>query len=216
MELTAIALARVAVLLEVQALDPTGRTSTPEALKGLGERYAFMKVPQSFAEFDFQKGIELSVGKLDDINIDKLTLFANGIVVDTRSSTDDSERVIQDLLNLVRETFGATIRPNRKWFASQVIFRSSMKLPSLHPVLQPIADRVATSVSRDLDQTIAFEPVSIAMGLDASQTKLNPGLFTIERRTEVPFSEDTYFSQAPLRTAEHIELIQHFEAALNG
>ena len=61
---------------------------------------------------------------------------------------------------------------------------------------------------------ITFEPVSIAMHLDISQTKLNPGFFSIERRAEVPFSEDTYFSQAPLRTTEHLELIQEFEAAL--
>jgi hypothetical protein len=30
----------------------------------------------------------------------------------------------------------------------------------------------------------------------------------------MPFSENSYFSSAPLRTAEHIELIQQFEAAM--
>ncbi len=216
MELTAIVVARAIALLEVQALDPKGQVSTPDALKSVADRYAFTKVPQDLAEFDLQKGVDLAFGKLDNINIERLTIFGTGIAVDTRSSTEDSEKVILDLLEVVRQSFGATVKPSRELFYSQVIFRSDLRLTTLHPVLIRIAQRVSGSVSRDLQQTVAFEPVSIVIHLDASQTKLNPGVFSIERRLEIPFSENSYFSQAPLRTAEHLELIQEFEAALKA
>ncbi|MBZ5622081.1 MAG: hypothetical protein LAQ69_25635 [Acidobacteriia bacterium] len=79
MELVAIALARVASFLEIEGIDPTGKTSTREACKRLADRYSFVKFPQTIEEFDFQKGIEFTAGKLGTINIDKMTIFGNGL-----------------------------------------------------------------------------------------------------------------------------------------
>ncbi len=214
MELIAIALARIAAFLEVQGIDPAGRSSTPEVFRSLGERYSFNKVPQRLEDLDLQKGVELSFGKMDNINIDKLVVFRDGIIVETRSSTEDSERVILDLLDLAHQAFGAKIGPYRKLFYSQVIFRSDMSLVAFHPMLPQIANRLSSSVSKDLDQAVNFEPVSISLHFDLTKTKMNPGHFSIERRADVPFSESTYFSQAPLRTAEHLALIQEFETSL--
>ena len=129
MELTAIALARLVAFVEVQAFDPYGRTSAPELLKMFGGRYSFAKTPQTLAEIDFQKGIELAFGKFGDINIDKLTIYVNGVVIDTRSSTEDCEKVLRDLLDLMREAFGATIKPSRKNFVSQVFSAAACALP---------------------------------------------------------------------------------------
>ena len=85
MELKAILLARVSALLEIETLDPRGSTLASEAIKNFAEKYSFMKTPQKIEELDFQKGIELSSGKMGEVNIDRLTFFGNGIVVDTRS-----------------------------------------------------------------------------------------------------------------------------------
>jgi hypothetical protein len=41
-------------------------------------------------------------------------------------------------------------------------------------------------------------------------------MFSIERRAEVPFVENTFFSNAPLRTREHVELVKAFEDSLIG
>ena len=214
MERIIIALARVVSLLDVPAVDPRGQTSTSEGIKLLAARYSFLKIPQTLEEMDFQKGVDLSVGTMGGINIDKMTLFGNGIVVDTRSSTDDCDAVIKDLLGFVKESFGATVQSARRMVLSNITFSSNMQLARLHPILGNIADKVAASVSRDYGQSLIIEPSLVAIGIDLSQLKLQPSAFTVERRADTPFFANTYFSAAPIRTEDHLNLIQEFEAAI--
>jgi hypothetical protein len=140
----------------------------------------------------------------------------NGIVIETRSSTEDSEKVLNDLLDLAHEAFGATIKPARWTFASQLMFRSDMRLAALNPILPKIAEILTKRASADLKHPFTFEPTTIMLNVDTAQVKTTPAVFSIERRAEIPFAENTYFSNAPLRTAEHIEILKSFEASILG
>ncbi|MGA2134108.1 MAG: hypothetical protein ABSH50_17580 [Bryobacteraceae bacterium] len=213
MESITVLLARAAALMDIAALDPNSVMSPPDAISALIEKYAFTRYPK-FDEIDLQKGVQFSYGKLREINIVNLTLFATGIAIDTGSSTDHAETVLLDFLDSARRTLGASIQPRRRVFLSNLGFTSSMKMTVLHPVLQQIADRVTASVSRDIDQPLNYEPTAVFINLDPSLHKFQPSSFTIDRRAEMPFSENSYFSAAPLRTAEHIELVKLFEDAL--
>jgi hypothetical protein len=214
MELVSITLARLTALIQFQEWDPFGKTLTLEAFAKLGGRYSFAKVPTKLDDLNFQKGVDLLEGKFEDVRIDKIVIYANGIVIETRSSTEDSEKILKDILALAHEAFGATIRPVRQTFASHIMFRSTMRLASLHPILPKIADVLTERGSADLRHPFTFEPTAILINVDNSQAKIAPQMFTIERRAEMPFAENTYFSSAPLRTAEHIEMVKTFEAAI--
>jgi hypothetical protein len=80
MEIIAIALARVAALVEVREWDPPGKASSLDAVAKLGSRLSSMKL----GELNLQKSLELCEGKLGDLRIDRLTIFANSIVIDGR------------------------------------------------------------------------------------------------------------------------------------
>jgi hypothetical protein len=214
MKLSAIAMARATILVEVETLDPKGRAFAPAVFSTFGAKYSFVKIPQKLDEIDPQKGIKFEVGKAGEIVVDSLTIFKDGIVVDTRSSTEDSEKVILELLTFAGEAFGATARPTRKLFVSQIIFTSDLKLSALNPILQPLTNKLSERVSEVLGQRVEFEPTGIVLSPDPSLSKINPAGFTIERRANIPFSENTYFSSAPLRTSDHIELIREVEIAL--
>lgn len=216
MELVSITLARVAAMVQLQEWDPFGKALSLEAIAMIGNRYTFSKTPTKFEDLNPQKGIELAEGRLGDICIDRINIFQNGIVIDTRSSTENSERVLNDILALANEVFGATITPARRSFASQIIFRSSMRLVALSPVLPKIAGVLSERASADLKHSFSFEPTAIVLNVDTSQVKNAPVMFTIERRADVPFAENTYFSSASLRTVEHIEIVKAFEASLLG
>ena len=216
MELIAVSLARFVAFLEIDGLDPRGSMPAPEGFKHIADRYSFAKGPQNFDEFNFEKGVNFLIGKLGDINIDKLTLFGDGLGIDTRSSTDDCETVLADLLAGVKELHSVAIQPSRRMHLSNVIFRSSLRLSSMHTALQLVADQVAKGVSADFRQEIQFEPAAFSLSADASQIGLKPSPFSIERRVNTPFSENTYFSAAPLGTFAHLELLQQFETALGA
>ena len=214
MELISIVLARVVALIQVQQWDPLGKTLTLEALSKLGSRYSFASLPTRLEDVDFHKGFELREGRLADIRIDRITVFVNGIVIDTRSSTDDSQKVLEDILRLAEEAFGAIIKPVRWTFTSHLMFRSEMRLASLNPVLSRIANVLTERASADMKHAFNFEPTTVMLNVDTSQAKTPPAVFSIERRADVPFSENTYFSSAPLRTSEHIEIVKAFETSL--
>jgi hypothetical protein len=215
MDLKAIMLARVVTLFELQTLDPTGKASVTETLKQIAGRYSFTRTPQTIAELDFQKGVELVEGKLNQIRIDRFTIYSNGMSVDTRSSTEDSEEVLKDFLAFMRTTYGASVQIVRQFFVSQIVFRSDLQFSSLNPILKPLAEHLAATVSADMKHSFVFEPSGLIIGADVSQTKLSPGLFTLERRSEIPFSEKMYFSSAPLRTAEHFKVLEKLETSLS-
>jgi hypothetical protein len=199
--------------MEVQALDPFGKALDIEAFKELGQRYSFAKVPEQFAELDLQKGINFISGECRGVKVDKLTLYQNGLVVDTRSSTDNCQKVVDDIIGLARELFGAKVKVGRRLFVSQLVFQSDVKMALLNPILQRIIDRLTESVSQDMNHPYAFD-ASIVVNAELWQAKITPGVFSIERRADTPFTENTYFSNAPLRTADHLEVLQEFESAL--
>jgi hypothetical protein len=215
MELVSISLARVAVFLEIQSLDPRGAQTPPEGAHIIAQRYGFARVPKTADEMDFQKGVTFAAGRFENIAIDQVQIFSDGIIIDTRSTTDDSLRVLNDLLAVAREKNGANIRPTRMHCVSQVVFRSKLQLALLNPLLQPIADRLSEQTSKDLSHSIRFEPTVVLFGPETWQLKIAPNQFSIERRAGTPFNENTYFSAAPLPTVDHLKLIEEVEVALS-
>src|SRR6266705_5638539 len=75
----------------------------PDLVKQVNERYSFIKAPQNedLLPSDPPKGSEFQHGKLSQsgrtVIIDKLTVFSDAVVVDTSSSTDDSDLCLNDL-----------------------------------------------------------------------------------------------------------------------
>ena len=216
MELIAITQARIAAMIQLHEWDPFGKALTLEALGTLGKRYSFAKVPTKLEDVDFQRGVELQEGRHREIRVDRIVIFLNAIVVDTRSSTEDSQVILNDLLELSRGTFGSGLKPARQTFASQLVFRSEMQLAKMNPILSRMAGVLSERTSSDLRHPFTVEPTAILLHVDTAQARTTPATFSIERRNEIPFAEKTYFSSAPLRTVEHVKLVEEFEAALLG
>lgn len=216
MEITLISLARIAAFVDIDALDPRGSNTLSESVRRLIEHYGFARVPEPTAGLDSNTGLKFGDGRLGSIAIDTLHLFQNGLLVDTRSSTDDSRKVLEDVLSLAKELNGANVVINRHHFISQIVFRSELNLFLLNPILKPFADRLSKRLSINLNSSILFEPTSVIVGPQTWDKKIAPSVFSLERRLEVPFIENTYYSQAPLPTDEHIQFIEEFESALLG
>jgi hypothetical protein len=89
-----------------------------------------------------------------------------------------------------------------------------MKLSNLNPVVGNISEAISSKLSASMGQMVTYEPTALLFNLDQSVTKLMPGAFSIERREQIPFSDRKYFSNAPLGTQDHIELLKTFETYL--
>jgi hypothetical protein len=65
-----------------------------------------------------------------------------------------------------------------------------------------------------VEENISFEPTSFQVQHDLLTRKYSIAGFTIQRRTETPFRENKYYSEAPLPTDLHATLLGELEADL--
>jgi hypothetical protein len=218
MQLLAIALARIVAFVELIELDPRGHLHAPDFFAGVARQFSFQKFPQKYEEYDTQKGIELAHGKWDKTTIDKLMIFGGGLSLDTRSSTDESEKLLHEFLRWAASSYGLQYRPEiikRRGYVSQLVFKTDGPMLTLlgEPVAK-LSNRVTASLEDAIGEKIHYEPTGLWIGFDQLTRKMAPAAFTVQRRTDGPFNENKYFSEAPLPTEVHLKLLQEFETDL--
>jgi hypothetical protein len=216
MEILAVRVARLIVYFPTDELNPYGRALIPDVTTALVERYGFISYPQKAEDFDWQKGIIYELGRWNDLSIDRLGLYTTGILVDTSASTSASEAILLDALSWAAESFGLTYKPemmNNKVYVSELIVKCET---SLNPALESLANKLSKSVSKMVNQTVSYEPATIALNFDLLLSKPPLAPFRLEKLADVPFSENKYHAIAPVPTEEHIQLLEEFEAALKS
>ena len=213
MQLSAVTLARTLAYVERFDLDPTGKVLVPDLVKAIADRYKFQRLPKH--EEREKEGLVFEEGKIGNKVITKMTIYDVLIVMETRSNTSDSKQLIEDLLQWGMAKFGLNFTPNSiKKFAyvSDLTFHSD--IPILEWACDPLA-RIAAKTSTALTdiwgEPISYVPTVLTAGHDPLTRKYGIAPFTITRRMEARFSENKYFSEAPLPTDIHLEILEQFE-----
>jgi len=214
MQLLGVTLARVLAFVELTDLNPKGTVYYPDLVRALVEKLRFVKFPQRIEEFDEQKGVEFVGGTWAGTTVERVILYNNGILLDTRSSTDESERILGELLNWATAQFKLNYRPEmilRKWYVSNFTFYSDVPLLCPTLPLRNLANNVANAVEGVRGKRFDFQTTRIDIDIDKSDQQVAMAPFSIQRRNVAPFSENKYFSEAPLRTQTHLALLQQYE-----
>ncbi len=219
MELLAVRTARIICYLNVEELNPNGRPIAHDYMNAFVERYAFIKRPTTAEEIldSSSKGITFELGKFGEVGINKVILFDWGVVVETSASTDACEEILQDMLNWGAERFGLSNRPSLisgKNYLSEIVFSSDMSLPTISPKLQFLGKEITDLVGSYIGSSLPFEAIGITLAFDATQTKQLHTPFQIQRLIDSPFSQKKYYSGAPLRTFDHVRLLNQFEKTI--
>jgi hypothetical protein len=185
----------------------------------LVKRCEFQKFPTTYADLDEQKGVEFLEGKWGEVTVDRLTVYQNGILLDTRASTAESERILDEALRWAAAEFGVAYRSGmikRKGYVSGLTFYSEVPLLNrLNPSLSRLSERVGNAAGQIVGKPLSFEPIALSIHHDWLPVGRQPiAPFTISRRAETPFSESKYYSEAPLPTDLHLSLLEEFEKDL--
>lgn len=216
MKLAAVLLARVIFFVESVDLNPRGDAYYPDIIKALVERYNFLSFPQKVDDLDEQKGVTLATGKLEDKTIEKVVIFNWGITLETTSSTDNSEALLQDALVWSAKNLRLHYDPSmikRKSYISHITFYSDAPLLSLNPILDVVGKKLGATVSANLKLPYVFHPQGVSFGVDPVEQRIPIQQFSVERRQGIAFSENKYFSAAPVPTNTHCELLEELEKA---
>jgi hypothetical protein len=190
-----------------------------DAIKPLVDQYKFLKVPQTLEEYDGTKGITFRHGKFNangrDIVIDSFQVFNNGLLVDTREDTEDADRFIDDVIGWGVKTFGFVV-PEQ---SVERVYLSNLEISLIKPLSTyiPIAQQLSGDISHHLTEYgLKHEPFeTVVFTLNFDRTGLPNSFltnFTLQRLDGAPFSSGLYFSSAPLKTKDHIALLQKMDS----
>jgi hypothetical protein len=198
--------------------DPKNKIYAMDLIQKLVERYGFLIFPKTLQDFRSANGAVFEAGKMGEIIIEKLTLYAQGIVIDTRSSTDDCELILTDAARWFSDITGVHFsqeRITRKFYFSQLSFATDLKFEFLNPRLRNVSSLLSQIVSKYASRQVEYETVAISFQVDHTKdTVLFWQPMRIERLEGSSFDENRYFSAAPVPTNDHILLLREFEEAL--
>ncbi len=210
MHLSEILLARSAWLFELQSINPAG-LAWGLAHAFLKERYHFLRYPSAPDEFDLTKGIDYQDGEfLHDGKVIAVSLFIynTGVVADTRVSTEASDAFLEDIME---ELAKLQFRPVNKLsttisYDSHVVVSSDVNPTQLRSNLQSLVTLISE---------LSGNPAEEVFGFSISANPNQQPTFQFERRANVPFSENKYFSRASLSTTKHKKILDELEKLLN-
>ena len=221
MELLNVSMARVVWLLDIAELNPRGKSIMSELLEWLKDEFHFEKAPKSVTELDPQtKALSFERGQFqvrEEIFVDvSLKIFNDGIIGETYSSTRDSEEFLKDVLETAKREFNLAYRPETvraKMCTSELFVRSSRSLVTLNPQLSPLAARIRQLLPTK--PAVDYETASIALWpVAAPLPNASLAQFRFERKLGGLWSENKYYSSAPLHTDDHLALLNEFENML--
>lgn len=218
MKLLTVTIARSLWFGRTDNFNPRGINLYPIITPILIESYKFITVPSAKDAVDVSKGIIYGNGEF--INKEgvpvaiTLTIFPDALVADTRSSTKDSDDFLGEILTRLSEELKLPHYADiitRRAYVSGLQVRTDISLQSINPMLNEIAKYLTENVT---DGSIHFEVAGIHVWPDQSAMP-KPCTFIFERIVNTPFSENSYYSAAPLPTDKHLDLLDNLEKLMS-
>ncbi len=184
-------------------------------MNALRERYRFTS-NNSQDKVDLTKeGLTFEYGYWQGHSIKKFSINPSIIYLDGEVSTDASQAALIEILEWARDELGANFTSDsvRRWaYVSDVIFQTDF--PLLHgqsQALNSASEKLAKEVRKNLRQELDFQPSAVTLGHDPQKRLSTIAPFSIAHRAGTLFEDNIFFSEAPVPTALHIELLEEIE-----
>jgi hypothetical protein len=176
------------------------------------KQYSFLKFPS--AE-ELQKDAQtFAVGKFRDVQINELNVYSDGIIVSGRCDTKVLEAFLGDLFGWMKADYGyeqTTIIEPEMHFESNLVVRANKDLTAALSPPKRVTSLIEQTLTRFTDAQ--YLPTSTSFETDSVglKTRRRPYRFSFERRLGMPFAKNVFYSQAPLRTDDHLSLLAGLE-----
>lgn len=219
MKLTCVISAKVVWLLDINLINPTG-LSPKSLLEGIRDRYGFAKAPAHMHDRNEKNALSFEQGEFVNSKgtpiLISLTVFNDGIVAESVSSTNDAMEFLQDL-SLFIPSLGFSFPPPQtiaKGFTSLLQVECDAPLLSVNSRLERIIRFIESRLTTMDGNPRKYEVAALNFWSEDLSKNYAPSEFKFERKIGLSFSSNQYFSRAPLQTFEHLELLDELEKLL--
>ena len=215
MKINAVLAARAVWLVPTVFLNPKGRYIYGD-LATIKDKYAFIKTPldgklppDQKDGYRFENGLFQS--KNGPIEIIHCTLHTDGIVLETRASTEDSEDFLVDFSTWGAKEIGLAKPdglPIKKIYASELNFSLSKAPEFFNPALAEFFAEVNGFTGNETQGPSAF--IQFDFATDMTRNKVTQK-FTFAREVDTAAGENRYYSFASTSTKKHIAALEKLE-----
>ena len=188
----------------------------------VGNLYKFGVRPQvppgvHLSHLIFQAG-KASIGS-DNYPISQLAVVPNGDIV-TATTTDVAEKILRHFMQSLDDGLGYRMSSA----AYKITYVSNLIAEFDHPIEQPATtfSIIESIIDKAIDRQnapfklkrLAFGFGSVAPAQSVTLEGVDNADFIIERRANEPYEKNRYFCSAPLRTNEHLKVLELIEKAV--
>jgi hypothetical protein len=188
----------------------------PDLIGKTTARYHFAKPPPGLPAEN--AGLKFEVGKFISANGEipfNLELFRDGVIVNTRH-TNDSDAIIDDFFDWIVTTFGFRIPTTRitRRYTSVVIVDLEATLDHFLFKFQTLQKIVSDAYAQTRGEQHDFHLAQFTLTPSLSEPARD--FFRLEIRQATPFVPNRYFSNAPLPTGIHLDMLAALEQAISA
>jgi hypothetical protein len=192
------------------------RRSPVPLINGIREKYGFVQVPQTVAELDFKNGVNFLQGYYKGKIIDKLSVYENGLLCEARENTALSDELMSELLAWAAKEHDLPVKETGVVaYVSQLEVITTVDIGSVFSRIDSIGALLAT-VLKDYGEPVPEYKISgLKMHYDSMAMPIpRPSEFSFERRRTELYSTNQFFSSAPVRTDDHLRVLEALERLL--
>jgi hypothetical protein len=195
----------------IEAGEAKGRRSPVPLIRELQDRYGFVEVPRKVADLNFDAGVSFLQGYFRDIMIDKFQVYNNGLLCEAAADNQQCADFLDEIMSWAPQHFNIPVKPRMKAFQSKIEVTSTKDIRN---TFAKFAD-VGSLIGRMLEGYGLQSPPYVAAGL-VLQHEPQPNIasnpnFEFAWRAERPFEDRIYYSSAPLRTQDHLQVLNLLE-----
>ena len=181
------------------------------------ERYGFLEGPQRVADYDWSNGISYLHGiYIEKWVIDRCQIFENGIIVESKCPVETCEEFIADAIKWLQEEVEIEIEPLRSvGHHSQVEVKFESGILRNFEIFDLICSSLTNLLEINHPHKMKFEFSGFSIHTDTINIPFpQPVPFTLARRAGENYDLNLFYSSAPLRTADHLSLLEKLEHSL--
>lgn len=212
MKLLAIEMSRVTALFRMAR--PSGQLYLPHVAAQLAERYRFGGTPNSFEDLRGNK-VEFKYGLFEGNAIETLDVYNDGIIVASRSDSDFIDKFIDDFGLWLEKSLGLSVIETH---TVNKMYDSTLLVETDRNIFQPLDAyagilRMIEKALRDSSRLeIQYHNFGVLLSTDQTQNPaLKPVPFRFERKDGIEFSRHHFYTTAPLKTKQHLEILTQME-----
>ncbi|WP_342239604.1 hypothetical protein [Inquilinus sp. OTU3971] len=177
----------------------------------LENRYGFFEGPKMVKDFDIDNGITFLHGFFEEgVIIDRLQIYSNGVLAESKNGTDICENFIEDVVNWLGEEAKLNLEPLPlpPLYSSTLEVEITSKFGAAFFQFEKVS-ALLDSFFEGENRKFQVSGIQFQNAQDGSDRP-----FRLERRADQPFDSNLYFSNAPLATEKHARVLETIEQAV--